>query len=85
MHTIVAISEIKQRAEAIGQTLSSIAHKAEINPSTVLRLQKAEAEGRGYGGRAKTREMLLGALEAEEARVRGHLQKIEPRQEAQIA
>lgn len=72
MHTIVAISEIKVRAEALGLTLSELAGKAGVSPSTVLRL----AAGHTQAGWISTNEKLVGALEGEERRVRDHLAKL---------
>lgn len=69
MHTIVAISEIKDRAEAIGLTLSQIAARAGLAPSTPLRL----ARGKTQAGWISTNEKLVKALVAEEQRVREHL------------
>lgn len=72
MHTFIAISEIKVRAEALRLTLSELAVKAGVAPSTVLRL----AAGGGQGGWLSTNEKLVSALEAEEQRVRDHLNKL---------
>lgn len=69
MHTIVAISEIKVRAEAIGLTLSQIAAKAGLAPSTPLRI----AKGKTQAGWISTNKKLVDALVAEEDRVRAHL------------
>lgn len=69
MHTIVAISEIKQRAEALGLTLSQLAARAGLAPSTALRL----AKGKTQAGWISTNEKLVAALTAEEERVRAHL------------
>ena len=69
MHTIVAISEIKNRAEAIGLTLTQIAAKAGVAPSTPLRL----AKGKTQAGWISTNKKLVDALVAEEERVRVHL------------
>jgi transcriptional regulator with XRE-family HTH domain len=62
MHTIVAISEIKDRAEAIGLTLSQIAARAGLAPSTALRI----AKGKTQAGWISTNEKLVTALTAEE-------------------
>jgi transcriptional regulator with XRE-family HTH domain len=72
MHTILAISEIKDRAEAIGLTLSEIANKAGIAPSTALRM----ASGKTQGGWISTNKRLAAALVAEEERVRAHLAQV---------
>ena len=72
MHTIVAISEIEFRAKAIGLTLSELAVKAIVSPSTVLRL----ADGKTQAGWISTNEKLVTALKAEEQRVREHLEKL---------
>jgi transcriptional regulator with XRE-family HTH domain len=73
MHTIVAISEIKQRAEAIGSNLSQIAADAGLSPSTALRI----AKGKTQAGWISTNEKLVRALVAREARVREHLKGLE--------
>jgi DNA-binding MurR/RpiR family transcriptional regulator len=72
MHTFIAISEIKVRAEALRLSLSELAVKAGVAPSTVLRL----AAGTGHGGWMSTNQKLVSALEAEEQRVRDHLQRL---------
>lgn len=72
MHTSIAISEIKIRAEALRLTLSELAVKAGVAPSTALRL----ANGSGQGGWVSTNQKLVAALEAEEQRVRDHLEKL---------
>lgn len=73
MHTFIAIGEIKVRAEQIRLTLSELAVKAGLAPSTVLRL----AEGKTRDGWVSTNKKLVAALEAEEQRVREHLAKVE--------
>lgn len=72
MHTIMAISEIKQRSEALGLTLSELAARAGIAPSTALRI----AKGKTQAGWISTNEKLVNALTAEERRVRDHLATI---------
>lgn len=69
MHTILAISEIKQRAEAIGSNLSQLAGDAGLSPSTALRL----AKGKTQHGWITTNEKLVKALVAREERMRAHL------------
>jgi transcriptional regulator with XRE-family HTH domain len=69
MHTIVAISEIKTRAEAIGLTLTHVATKAGMAPSTAWRI----AKGKTQAGWISTNKKLVDALITEEARVRDHL------------
>lgn len=73
MHTIVAISEIKSRAEAIGSNLSQIASEAGLSPSTALRI----AKGKTREGWTSTNEKLVRALVAREVRVREHLKGLE--------
>lgn len=73
MHTIIAISEIKERAEAIGSNLSQIASDAGLSPSTALRI----AKGKTQAGWISTNEKLVRALTAREARVREHLKGLE--------
>lgn len=73
MHTFVAIDQIKERAAALRMSLSELAVKAGIAPSTVLRL----ANGDTQAGWIPTREKLVTALEAEEQRVREHLAKVQ--------
>lgn len=73
MHKIIAISEIKQRAEAIGLSVSALAVKAGISPSTVTR----QAVGITQNGWIPTNQKLVLALEAEEERVRTHLRNLE--------
>jgi DNA-binding MurR/RpiR family transcriptional regulator len=72
MHTIVAIGEIKERAEAIGSTLSQIAADAGLSPSTALRL----AKGKTQHGWITTNMKLVKALVAREAKVRAHLAQV---------
>lgn len=81
MHTIVAISEIKQRAEALGLSLSQLAARAGMAPSTALRL----AKGKTQAGWISTNEKLVNALIAEETRVREHLAGIEHREKGAAA
>lgn len=69
MHTIVAISEIKARAEAIGSNLSQVAADAGLSPSTAWRL----SNGKTQGGWISTNQKLVSALVAREQRVREHL------------
>lgn len=69
MQNIVAIGEIKDRAEAIGLTLSQLAADAGLSPSTALRL----AKGKTQHGWITTNEKLVKALVAREQRVREHL------------
>lgn len=72
MHTFIAISEIKERAEAIGLTVSGLAVLAGVNPSTALRQAKGDTEF----GWIETNKKLVNALKAEEERVGKHLEKL---------
>jgi transcriptional regulator with XRE-family HTH domain len=78
MQTILAITEIRFRAQAIGVSISELSKKAGLSPSTALRL----ASGRTQTGWVSTRQKLVDALTAEEARVRDHLQKLQGGQAA---
>ncbi|WP_407155201.1 hypothetical protein [Bradyrhizobium sp. STM 3557] len=62
------------RAEAIGLSLSQLAHRAGLSPSTALRI----AKGKTQAGWISTNEKLVTALTREEQRVRDHLAKVSP-------
>lgn len=74
MHINTVICQIKERAEAIGSTLSQIAADAGVSPSTATRL----ASGKTQHGWHTTIEKLGRALVAREQRVREHLAKVPP-------
>jgi DNA-binding MurR/RpiR family transcriptional regulator len=73
MQTLLAITEIQTRAQAIGVSISELSKKAGLSPSTALRL----VNGRTQTGWVSTRQKLVKALTEEEARVRDHLQKLQ--------
>lgn len=73
MHTFIAIGEIKVRAEAIGLTISGLAAKAGLSPSTAQRL----AKGHTQAGWISTNQKLVAALEGEEQRIRDHLARLQ--------
>jgi hypothetical protein len=68
MQHLVAIEQIKERAEAVNLNLKVLAHRAGVHPSTAYRGAK----------RIVTGARLTDALVAEEIRLRDHLLKIHP-------
>lgn len=73
MQQIVAISEIKNRAEAAGLTLKALAKRAGVNPATAYRGAKGDSDSR-----ASTLRKLTEALTAVEQARLSDLQALHP-------
>lgn len=76
MLQMVEISEIKERAEAIGLSLKRLAKLAGVDPSAAYAGARGEIDNRGSTLRKLTAELIR-----QESRVAEHLQKVGSRKE----